>query len=133
MGYYGDLCNSVNPYGNGETMPSFFASVAHSNAWISTVINSYDNSWVVPPSEAPTSSPTGSPTEDPTRSPTEATTPSPSDSPTIEGLTLSPTYPTYYPTFSPTLEPTEEVECCAGHLCCSSHSDCPCSHPMCTA
>jgi len=40
--------------------PSLFTSVGHYNAWISSVIHRFDDSWVVPPTESPTPSPTGS-------------------------------------------------------------------------
>ena len=52
-----DFCNTIHPEGTGETVPSFFSSVAHSNAWISETIHSYDESWIIPEMEGSEESP----------------------------------------------------------------------------
>lgn len=51
-----DLDSSDDP---ALASPSLFTSVAHYNAWISSVINQFDDSWIVPDTESPTPSPTG--------------------------------------------------------------------------
>ena len=63
-GYAEDSCNSEHPHGTGETLPSFFQSVAHNKGWINTVINAYDASWSVSRTDSPQNGASANTTED---------------------------------------------------------------------